>query len=45
MTVTGGYHFHRISADTEESLDAIEQALAAKGFLAEVLPYEHGLDE
>lgn len=45
MTVTGGYHFHRISADTEEALDTIERALAAKGFLAEVMPYEHGLDE
>lgn len=40
MTVTSGYHFHRISADNEAALDAIEQALAAKGFLAEVLPYE-----
>lgn len=44
MTVTSGYHFHRISADTEEALDDIEAALAAKGFLAEVLPYEHGID-
>lgn len=45
MTVTSGYHFHRISADTEEALDAIEAALAAKGYLAEVLPYERdGLD-
>ena len=45
MTLTGGYHFHRISADTEEALDAIEAALAAKGYLAEVFPYEReGLD-
>lgn len=40
MTVTSGYHFHRIAADSEEALDAIELALAAKGYLAEVLPYE-----
>ncbi len=40
MTVTSGYHFHRISADAESVLDAIEQALAAKGYLAEVFPYE-----
>lgn len=40
MTVTSGYHFHRIAADSEEALDEIEAALAAKGYLAEVLPYE-----
>lgn len=40
MTVTSGYHFHRIAADTEEALDRIEAALAARGYLAEVLPYE-----
>ncbi len=44
MTVTSGYHFHRIAADTPEELDEIEQALAAKGFLAELLPYEDGLE-
>lgn len=40
MTVTSGYHFHRIAADSAEVLDEIEAALAAKGYLAEVLPYE-----
>lgn len=40
MTVTSGYHFHRIMADTEEALDEIEAALAARGYLAEVFPYE-----
>ena len=40
MTVTSGYHFHRIAADSEEVLDEIEAALASKGYLAEVLPYE-----
>ena len=43
MTVTSGYHFHRIAADSEAALDEIEQALAARGFLAELLPYEDGL--
>lgn len=42
MTVTSGYHYHRIAADTEEQLDEIESALEAKGYLAEVLPYERG---
>lgn len=40
MTVTSGYHFHRITADSEEILDEIEQALADRGYLAELLPYE-----
>ncbi len=40
MTVTAGYHFHHLEADTTEQLDEIEHALAAKGYLAEVLPYE-----
>lgn len=43
MTVTSGYHFHRISAPSEEVLDEIEAALRARGFLAEVLPYERDL--
>lgn len=42
-TVTSGYHFHHISADDEETLDEIEQALDCKGFIAEVLPYERDL--
>ena len=40
MTVTSGYHFHRIAAESEAALDDIEAALTAKGYLAEVLPYE-----
>lgn len=43
MTVTSGYHFHRIAADTVEQLDEIEEALKAKGYLAEILPYEDDL--
>lgn len=40
MNVTSGYHFHRISADSEEILDEIEDALREKNFLSELLPYE-----
>ena len=38
--ITSGYHFHRISADSEEILDEIEAALREKDLLAEFLPYE-----
>ena len=41
-TVTSGYHFHHISAASEELLDEIEQALADKGYIAEILSYEVG---
>ena len=44
MTVTSGYHFHRIAAEAEDELDEIESALRAKGYLAEILPYEDGLE-
>ena len=40
MTVTSGYHFHLVSAESEEALDDIEKALADKGYLAEYLPHE-----
>ena len=40
LNVTSGYHFHKISAESEEVLDEIEHALQKKGFLAEVMPYE-----
>lgn len=40
MNVTSGYHFHHLSAEQEEILDEIEEALKEKGFLAELLPYE-----
>lgn len=42
MNVTSGYHFHKISAESEEILDEIEAALKEKNFLAELLPYEKG---
>ncbi|MCR5196658.1 MAG: transcription repressor NadR [Pseudobutyrivibrio sp.] len=31
-SATSGYHYHTISADSEESLDIIEQELKAKGY-------------
>ncbi len=40
LNVTSGYHFHLISAESEERLDEIEAALREKGFLSEFLPYE-----
>ena len=43
MTVTSGYHFHRIVAETEQQLDEIEAALSDLGFLAQVMPYEREL--
>ena len=44
MTVTSGYHFHRIAAESEAVLDEIEAALAERGYLAEVFPYEYEID-
>ena len=40
MTVTSGYHFHHISAESEEVLDEIGRVQAKKGYLAELLPHE-----
>lgn len=40
LNVTSGYHFHTISAEQEEILDEIEEALRDKNYLAELLPYE-----
>lgn len=38
--VTSGYHFHRVSAESVEILDEIQEALLQKEFLTEVFPYE-----
>ena len=38
--ITGGYHYHTISADSEEVLDDIQEALSKKGFLAKLQDYE-----
>lgn len=35
MNVTSGYHFHHVTAEQEEVLDEIEEALTAKGYLLE----------
>ena len=40
LNVTSGYHFHRISAESEAMLDEIEEALRQKNYLAEILSYE-----
>lgn len=38
--VTSAYHYHTIEAKDSSRLDAIEKALEAKGYLAELLDYE-----
>ncbi len=34
MNITGGYHYHTVRAENEATIDAIERALAEKGYLA-----------
>ena len=36
MSVTDGYHYHTVSADSEQTLDEIESALREIGFLIEI---------
>jgi len=36
MSVTDGYHYHTVSADSEEVLDSIESSLRSRGFLIEI---------
>lgn len=36
MSVTDGYHYHTVTADTEKQLDEIGSALKAAGFLIEI---------
>lgn len=38
--VTSGYHFHHVSAPSEEALDEIGASLAKRGYLVDRLPYE-----
>lgn len=40
MNVTSGYHYHTIDAESEEILDAIQEELQNKGFLAKLQDYE-----
>ena len=39
-TITAGYHFHRVTAESEEVLDEIAQALADRGFAVPASPRE-----
>lgn len=34
--ITSDYHYHRVNADSEETLDMIEEELRRKGFLVEL---------
>lgn len=43
--VTSGYHFHTISAESEDILNEIEHALKEKGLLAELLEHEQTLQK
>ena len=36
MSVTDGYHYHTVSAESEECLDKIEQELRRAGYLIEI---------
>ncbi len=36
MSVTDGYHYHTVSADSEETLDKIANALREAGYLIEI---------
>ncbi len=40
MNVTSGYHYHTVSADSEEVLDQIFDELQRRGFLAALQDYE-----
>lgn len=40
MLVTSGYHFHHISAPSEEILDAVEETLGKRGYLVPLDGYE-----
>lgn len=40
MNITSNYHYHTVSADDEETLDRIQDALQKRGFLADLQEYE-----
>ena len=40
MNITSDYHYHTVSADSDETLDIIQSSLADAGFLAELTDYE-----
>lgn len=33
LNITSGYHYHRVTADSEQTLDIVEEVLREKGFL------------
>ncbi len=37
MNITGGYHYHTVRADSEETLDLIGNALKNKGLIAPII--------
>ncbi|WP_416325599.1 transcription repressor NadR [[Eubacterium] hominis] len=45
MSVTSGYHFHHVSAESNEILDEIEESLRKKQYIAELFPYEEESEE
>ena len=38
--ITSGYHYHTVFADSEETLDLIQNRLQERGFLAKLQDYE-----
>lgn len=40
LKITDNYHYHTVSADSEETLDLIQKDLEDRGFLAELRDYE-----
>ena len=40
MKLTSNYHYHKIVAEDEQTLDLIQQELQIKGFLAQLQEYE-----
>lgn len=40
LTLTDGYHFHHVSAESQTVLDEVELMLQQKGYLAEFTDYE-----
>ena len=37
MSITGGFHYHTVRADSEQILDSIQQALEAKNYIAPLI--------
>ena len=40
MNITSGFHYHTVVAESTEILDAIQEELTEKGFLAKLQDYE-----